>query len=67
MAKTKSAAIGGISAADEAKWRAESDLRTLATAAEIKKDPARLKRALAMAKEQMAALSTVTSSAAKKD
>jgi DNA-nicking Smr family endonuclease len=39
----------------ELKWQAESDVRTLAEAAAIKKDPARLKRARAMATEQLKA------------
>jgi len=44
--------LPGISAAErrklaqeEARWRAESDLRTLRQAEEIRRDPARLKRA----------------------
>lgn len=45
--------------ADEAKWQAEDDLRTLVRAKEIRADKARLKRAMACAKEQMAALQGV--------
>ena len=46
----------GIDKAQEEKWDAERDLRTLVDAKEIQKDKKRLKRAQAMAKEQMAAL-----------
>ena len=42
--------------AEELKWQAEGDVRTLKDAAEIRKSPARLKRARAEAKRQMAAL-----------
>lgn len=44
----------------EAKWKAESDLRTLVEAAAIKKDRARLKAATAMAKTQMDELKKVS-------
>lgn len=37
-------------------WRAEDDMRTLAHAEEIRKDPKRLKAALAKAKEKIAEL-----------
>jgi hypothetical protein len=56
----------GVSAAErcklaqeEARWRAESDLRTLRQAEEIRQDPARLKRAATMAAEEMKALQAV--------
>ena len=58
--------LPGISAAerrklaqDEARWRAESDLRTLRQAEEIRRDPSRLKRAATMAAEEMKALRAV--------
>jgi hypothetical protein len=58
--------LPGISAAErrklareEARWRAESDLRTLRQAEEIRRDPSRLKRAATMAAEEMRALQTV--------
>jgi hypothetical protein len=58
--------LPGISAAErrklaqeEARWRAESDLRTLRQAEEIRRDPARLKRAATMAAEEMKALRAV--------
>lgn len=37
-------------------WQAESDMRTLAEAAEIRKDPKRLAAALAKAKQKIADL-----------
>jgi len=46
-------------AQEEARWRAESDLRTLRQAEEIRQDPARLKRAATMAAEEMKALQAV--------
>lgn len=57
MAKNTAA----ISRAEEEKrWRAESDMRTLMEAEEIKNDPARLKAAQAMAKEKLVELAAVT-------
>ena len=46
-------------AQEEARWRAESDLRTLRQAEEIRRDPSRLKRAATMAAEEMKALQAV--------
>ena len=40
-------------------WQAESDMRTLAQAEEIRKDPKRLKAALAKAKEKIAELQSI--------
>ncbi|MFN4866960.1 MAG: hypothetical protein ACK5GZ_11670 [Cyanobium sp.] len=58
--------LPGISAAErkklaqeEARWRAENDLRTLRQAEEIRRDPGRLKRAATMAAEEMKALQAV--------
>jgi len=58
--------LPGISAAErkklaqeEARWRAESDLRTLRQAEEFRRDPGRLKRAATMAAEEMKALQAV--------
>jgi hypothetical protein len=45
-----------ILAQEEARWIAESDLRTLRQAEEIRRDPARLKQAATMAAEEMKAL-----------
>lgn len=50
----------GPSPADQKKWRAESDLRTLIDAETIKKDQERYKHAMVLAKDQKAALSKVT-------
>lgn len=49
----------GPSAAQQKKWQAEDDLRTLQRAGEIKNDPARVKMAQAEAQAQMKALATV--------
>ncbi len=46
-------------AQEEARWRAESDLRTLRQAEEIRRDPSRLKRAATMAAEEMKVLQAV--------
>lgn len=45
--------VKGPSAADEKKWRADADLRTLIEAEKIKSDKGRLKAALAMKKQLM--------------
>ena len=65
-AKAAAPPLLGISAAErrsqaqeEARWRAESDLRTLRQAEEIRRDPSRLKRAATMAAEEMKALQAV--------
>jgi len=62
------APMPGITAAErrklaqqEAKWRAESDLRTLREAEEIRRDQARLQRAAKVATEEMQALQAVRS------
>ena len=44
----------GASSSYEDKYRAEDDMRTLAKAQEVKKDPKRYKAALACAKEKIA-------------
>ena len=51
MAKKKPASVGIY---DDAKWRAESDMRTLAQAQEIKADPKRLAAAKKCAEEKLA-------------
>jgi hypothetical protein len=65
-ATAAAATLPGISAAErrkltqeDARWRAESDLRTLRQAEEIRRDPGRLKRAATMAAEEMKALQAV--------
>lgn len=47
-------------AARDRKWEAEEDLRTLVRAGEIRKDKARFKRAMAMAKHQLKTLEAVS-------
>jgi hypothetical protein len=51
----------GITVSDKSEqdWRAESDMRALAAAEEIRKDPKRLKAALAKAKEKIAELQSL--------
>ena len=52
----------GINAAmidSDGDWRAESDLRALCEADEIKKDPKRLAAAQAVAKEKLASMGKV--------
>lgn len=46
-------------------WQAESDMRALAEAEEIRKDPKRLKAALAKAKEKIEELQKLQGSAKK--
>ena len=46
---------------DRLRWEAESDLRTLRTAQEIAADKGRMKRAMAMAKTELAAIKKVQS------
>lgn len=41
-----------LAMSDDADWRADDDMRTLVQAAEIRKDPKRLKAALARAKKK---------------
>lgn len=43
----------------EAEWRAESDMRRLAEAEEIRRDPKRMKAALAKAKEKISELQSL--------
>lgn len=50
---------GCISSADDKEWRAESDMRTLAEAEEIRKDPKRLKAAQAKAIEKIEELKSL--------
>jgi hypothetical protein len=57
MAKKSKADVA--MAAEEMKWRTESDLRTLTEAAEIRKDPKRMKAVRALAKEKIAAVNAL--------
>ena len=50
----------GVSVAQEKKWQAQDDLRTMQRAAEVKADPSRVKAAQAEAQSQIKALSSVT-------
>ena len=58
MAKNK-ASSAGIGGYDEAKWRAEDDMRTLARAQEVKGDPKRLAAAKKCAEEKLAEMQAV--------
>ncbi len=60
MAKNSPASVGM-----DQDWEAESDMRTLAQAEEIRKDPKRLKNALAKAKEKIAELQAIPVAAKK--
>lgn len=55
-----SPAISGPSKAEQAKWQAEDDVRTLQRAGEIERDRQRLARAQAMAKKQAQDLARIT-------
>ena len=50
---------GNSIAVDDKKWQADSDCHTLIEYGEIKKDKARMKAAVKVAKEKMAALKEV--------
>ncbi|HEY0955817.1 MAG TPA: hypothetical protein VGE36_13715 [Roseateles sp.] len=57
---SKKSSSAGISEFDEAKWRAENDMRTLAQAVEIRKDPKRLTAAKKCAEEKLAEMKAIT-------
>lgn len=59
-------ALMGKMDAQEKKWRTEEDLRTLANAEEIKRDPERMKACKLMAKQRMTDLESVVSSSGAK-
>lgn len=50
------AGCSGPSKADEARWRAEGDLRTMQQMADLKSDPARIRAAEALLKQQLKAI-----------
>lgn len=52
---------GGPTKAERERWMAEDDLRTLIDATKIRKDKARLSRAMKVAREQKKALEDVQS------
>ena len=63
MAKRKSkpqAIAAPRMSAEDKKWRARDDLRTLTDAQKIAADPSRVKAAQAIAKQEIAALAKVT-------
>lgn len=49
----------GPSKADEMRWRAEDDLRTMQRMAELKSDPSRLRAAESLIKQQLKAVQAV--------
>lgn len=51
----------------DAKWRAESDLRTLAEAKAIKADPKRVKAVQELAQQQMVAAASAAAAVETKD
>lgn len=55
----KASAPAAVGVYDDAKWRAEDDMRTLARAEEVKRDPKRLAAAKKMAREKLAELQAV--------
>jgi hypothetical protein len=65
MATKKPSGVNAISHPDDAKWRAEDDMRTLARAEEVKADPKRLAAAKKMAKEKLAELQSIAGLTAK--
>lgn len=66
MAKGKGTGSYAISAAMERDWRTEGDLRTLQEAEEIRRDPARLKRAQELAKKKLVEIAAVAGEASTK-
>lgn len=65
MADKKSPGLAVASSPDEARWRAEDDMRTLARAEEVKADPKRLAAAKKMAKTKLAEMQSIANLAAK--
>lgn len=62
MAAKKASAPAAVGVYDDAKWRAEDDMRTLARAEEVRRDPKRLAAAKKMAREKLAELQAVAGS-----
>lgn len=58
-AKRSAVASVGISKADEARWRAEEDLRTMQRMAELKSDPSRVRAAEKLLQQQLSAVKAV--------
>lgn len=65
MATKKASAPVAVGMYDEARYRAEDDMRTLARAQEVMADPKRLAAAKKMAKEKLAEMQAVASMGAK--
>lgn len=63
--KTKANAVVGMMSAKERDWQAEGDCDTLMRAIEIRRDPKRLKKAIAIAKERLSQAQAVTKAVAK--
>ena len=65
MATNKTSTPVAVKSSDEDKWRAEDDMRTLARAEEVKRDPQRLAAAKRCAKERLTEMQAVASMPAK--
>lgn len=59
MASKRKGSIAGMAPFEDAKYRAEDDLRALQRAMEIKRDAKRLKAAKALAKEKLAEMASI--------
>jgi cell division protein FtsN len=59
MPATGGVYTNGPSKTDEARWRAEDDLRTMQRMAELKRDPSRVRAAEKLIQEQMSAIKAV--------
>jgi hypothetical protein len=59
MAKRKRSAVAGIATGVPQDWQAESDLRTLIDACEIRKDKKRYAAAQALAKDKLTEMAKV--------
>ena len=64
MAKPK--ASNAVVGFDDSKWQAEEDLRCFERCAEVKRDPKRIKRVLALAKDKQKSLEYVQGEAKEK-
>jgi hypothetical protein len=64
MAKSSRANVISSPKAEEDRWRAESDLRTMLDAEEIEKDPKRLAAVQKLAKEKMMTMAGIATEGA---
>lgn len=62
MATKKASSPAAIGVYDDSKGRAEDDMRTLARAEEVRRDPKRLAAAKKMAREKLAELQAIAGS-----